>query len=164
MSLGLLPSSLLREYTRPTMSLKLQFSALSMGASVDQQTGALSVFELIEEVRTPQLPIQIPSVVISLGLLKTEPSDFTGKIFMHLITPDQKQQLIGNAELRIPIDQKRMKAVFRFGGFPVQNYGLHRFVLSWLNSQNQKVGEALLDFDVIQVAAQPGMENPPVAH
>lgn len=139
------------------MSLKLQFASLSVGAAVDQQTGSLSVFELIEEVRTPQLPIQLPSAVISLGLLKTDPQEFTGKIFMHLITPDQKQQPIGNADLKMPGDQRRMKAVFRFGGFPVQQFGNHRFVLSWLNSSGAKIGEALLDFEVIQVAAPPGM-------
>ena len=44
-----------------------------------------------------------------------------------------------------------MRAVFRFGGFPIAAFGSHRFVVSWLNPSGVKTGEALLDFDVVQV-------------
>lgn len=133
------------------MALKLHFASLSLGASVDQQTGNLSVFEILEEVRTPTLPVHLQQLVISLSLEKKEQAAFTGKIFIHLITPDGKQNLLGNGDMSVPVEQKRMKAVFRFGGFPVMNWGQHRFVLSWMNDKNQKIGEALLDFDAVQV-------------
>jgi len=133
------------------MSLKLQFAALSMGASVDQQTGSLSVFDVVEELRVPQLPVQLQSLVISISLEKTVPRDFSGKLMIHLLLPDGKQQMVGNGELRVPSEQRRMKAVFRYGGFPVQAWGKHRFVVSWLDDANKKIGEAILDFDVIQV-------------
>jgi hypothetical protein len=150
------------------MSLKLQFAALSMGASVDQQTGNLSVFDVIDELRVPQLPVQLQSLVISLALEKTIPGEFHGKLMIHLLLPDGKQQVIGNGELHVPPEQRRMKAVFRYGGFPVVSWGRHRFVVSWLDNANKKVGEAILDFDVVQVqqAAQ-GVtpeEKPPVSH
>jgi hypothetical protein len=45
-----------------------------------------------------------------------------------------------------------MKALFRFGGFPINQFGAQRFVLSWLNESAAKIGEAILDFDVIQAA------------
>ena len=48
--------------------------------------------------------------------------------------------MIGNGELKVPPDQKRLKAVFRLGGFPILNYGSHRFVLSWMNGAGQKEG------------------------
>lgn len=151
------------------MSLKLQFAALSMGASVDQQTGSLSVFDVVEELRVPQLPIQLQSLVISISLEKTIPGDFSGKLMIHLLLPDGKQQMVGNGDLRVPAEQRRMKAVFRYGGFPVHAWGKHRFVISWLDQANKKVGEAILDFDAIQVqqAAQgvaPDGQNPSVAH
>lgn len=133
------------------MSLKLHFASLSLGASVDQQTGNLSVFDLVEEVRVPQVPVHLQSIVISLSLEKTQPAEFTGKILIHLLTPDQKQQLLGSGDVRVPVEQKRMKAVFRFGGFPVMMFGQHRFVLSWVDTSGKKVGEAILDFDVVQV-------------
>lgn len=133
------------------MTLKLHYASLSLGASVDQQTGNLSVFDILEEVRSPQLPIHIQSLVISLALVKTEPQDFKGKMLIHLFTPDGKQQVIGQGEMNVPAEQKRMKAVFRYNGFPVLAYGPHRFVLSWVNGSNVKVGEAILDFDVTQV-------------
>ena len=131
--------------------LKVHFASLSLGASVDQQTGNMSVFELVEEVRTPQLPIQIQQLVISLSLEKTEPRAFDGKMMIHFLTPDGKQQMIGNGDMQVPAEQKRMRAVFRYPGFPVMAYGNHRFVLSWLDKSNSKVAEAILDFEVIQV-------------
>jgi hypothetical protein len=131
--------------------LKLHFASLSLGASVDQQTGNLSVFDILEEVRTPQIPIHIQSLVISLALEKTETRAFNGKMLIHLLTPDGKQSVVGTGEMNIPIEQKRMKAVFRYGGFPVVMYGAHRFVLSWIDQNNAKIGEAILDFDCVQV-------------
>ena len=146
------------------MSIKVQFASLSLSASVDQQTGSLSVFDVLEEIRTPQLPIQIQSLVIAVALEKTDPQAFNGKVMIHLLTPDGKQQMIGNGEMQIPTEQKRMKAVFRYGGFPVGAYGRHRFVLSWLDQANKKVGEAILDFDAIQAQQQGAEGAAPVAH
>lgn len=133
------------------MSLKHRFASLSLGASVDQQTGNLSVFDLVEEIRSPQVPMQLQALVIALVLERKEPGDFTGKILIHLFTPDGKQAMVGSGELRMPPEQKKMRAVFRFGGFPISAFGPHRFVLSWLNNTGAKVGEAILDFEVIQV-------------
>jgi hypothetical protein len=133
------------------MAMKLHFASLSLGASVDQQTGNLSVFDVVDEVRTPQLPIQIQQLVISLSLEKTTPGAASGKMFIHVITPDRKQALVGSGEMAVPPEQRRMKAVFRLGGFPISQFGPHRFVLSWLNAQGTKEGEAILDFDAIQV-------------
>ncbi len=150
------------------MSLKLHFCSLSLGASVDQQTGNLSVFDLVEEIRTPQVPIHIQSLVISLALEKREATAFDGKIFIHLFTPDGKQALVGNGEMAVPAEQRRMRAVFRFGGFPITQFGKHRFVLSWVDGQGAKIGEAILDFDAIQVTqVAQGMapdEKPSVSH
>jgi hypothetical protein len=152
------------------MALKLHFASLSLGASVDQQTGSLSVFDLVEEIRAPQLPIHLQSLVISLSLEKTNAEPVSGKVLIHLLTPDGKQNMLGQGELNVPSEQKRMKAVFRFGGFPVYHFGAHRFVVSWVNDKGVKQGEALLDFEAIQVTqvAQgvgpaPG-DKPPLAH
>lgn len=150
------------------MALKLHFASLSLGAAVDQQTGNMSVFELVEELRTPQVPIHLQSLVISLSLVNTQSDDFHGKIFIHVLTPDGKQALVGNGDLQCPAEQKRMRAVFRFGGFPIVQFGEHRFVVSWLDQKGVKVGESLLDFDVVQVTqVAQGVapaDKPPMAH
>lgn len=150
------------------MNLKLHFASLSIGASVDQQTGNLSVFDVVDEIRIPQLPITMQAMVIALSLTKSQPESFSGKLFIHLLTPDGRQQMIGNGEIHVPAEQRRMKAVFRLGGFPLAHFGMHRFVVSWLNESGAKVGEALLDFDVIQVTqvAQgvPPQDKPPISH
>ena len=132
------------------MSLKNRFASLSLGASVDQQTGNLSVFDLVEEIRTHQVPLHLQSLVIALVLERKEPGDFNGKILIHLLTPDGRQAMVGSGELKVPAEQRKMRAVFRFGGFPVSAFGPHRFVLSWVNGAGTKIGEAILDFDVIQ--------------
>lgn len=106
---------------------------------------------MVEEVRTPQLPIHMQALVISLSLEKTHDAAVSGKMLIHFITPDQQQNLMGSGEMQIPPEQKRMKAVFRFGNFPIQQFGRHRFVVSWVNESQVKEGEAILDFDVIQV-------------
>lgn len=150
------------------MTLKIHFVSLSVGASVDQQTGNLSVFDILEEVRTPQVPIHLQSLVISLALEKLELGEFNGKMLIHLLTPDGKQQAIGTGDMKIPQEQKRMKAVFRFGGFPISSFGAHRFVLSCVNHLGNKIAEAILNFDVVQVTqiAQgvAPTEKPPLAH
>ena len=150
------------------MSLKIQFASLSFGAAVDQQTGNLSVFDVLEELRTPQLPVHLQSLVIALALQKQDAGEFTGKMLIHFLTPDGQQQLVGSGDMRIPTEQKRMKAVFRFGGFPVNSLGAHRFVVSCMGNSGTKVAEALLDFDVIQVAqVAQGVaptDKPPLAH
>lgn len=151
------------------MALKLHFASLSLGASVDQQTGNLSVFDVVEEIRTPQVPIHLQSLTIALALEKTEPVPFAGKVFIHLLTPDGKQSMVGSGDLKVPVEQKRMKAVFRFGGFPLQTFGAHRLVVSWLNQAGTKEGEAILDFEVLQVTqvaqgVSPSSGKPPIAH
>lgn len=150
------------------MTMKLSFAALSLSASVDQQTGSLSVFDVVDEVRTAQVPIHIQTLVITICLEKRIPAAYDGKVFIHILTPDGKQSMIGNGELKVPTEQKRLKAVFRLGGFPVMQFGAHRFVLSWVNGSGQKEGEAVLDFDVLQVAEGTGNKPigniPPTAH
>ena len=134
------------------MGIKFHFVSISLGASVDQQTGNMSVFDVLEEVRAPQLPVHLQSLVISMILDKKDQSDFKGKMMIHLILPDSSQQMVGAGDMQIPAEQKRMKAVFRFGGFPIPQFGSYRFVLSCLSEGGNKVAEALLDFDAIQVS------------
>ena len=57
-----------------------------MGASVDQQTGNLSIFDLVEEIRAPEIPMQLPGLVISLALEKETPAAFDGKIWIIGVT------------------------------------------------------------------------------
>ena len=150
------------------MNLKIQFASLSLGASVDQPTGSLSLFDILEEVRTPQVPLHLQSLVISLVVEKLESREFKGQMIIHLLMPNGQQQRVGVGEMKIPTEQKRMKAVFRFGGFPLSAFGGHRFVLSCLNESGAKIAESLLDFEVVQVAQvaqgiEPG-EKPSVSH
>ncbi len=150
------------------MALKLHFASLSLGASVDQQTGGLSVFDVVDEIRTPQLPVHLQSLVISLVLDNAREEEMQGKVLIHLLTPDGKQNLLGQGELSVPREQRRLKAVFRFGGLPLTLFGSHRFVVSWVSGSGQKQGEAILDFEVSQVmqVAQgvPPAEKPPLSH
>jgi hypothetical protein len=142
-------------------NLKCAFSSLSLSASVDQQTGSLSVFDVVDEIRAPQLPIHVQMLVLTLVWEKPAGlGHFDGRIFIHILTPDEKQALIGNGELKIPSDQKRVKALFRLAGFPLLQFGAHRFVVSWVNAAGVKEGEKLIDFEVIQSAEAPSANAP----
>lgn len=132
------------------MAVKIHFSSLSFGASVDQQTGNLSVFDLVEEIRTPQIPIQLPSLVLSLAMENTQRIEFKGQVLIHIIAPGEAPAKIGSGDLRVPSERKRVKAVFRFSGFPLANFGEYRVVVSVLDTSQQKVGESILDFEVIK--------------
>lgn len=136
-------------------TLKCAFSSLSLSASVDQQTGSLSVFDVVDEIRAPQIPVHVQALVLSFVWEKLAPSQFDGRVFIHILTPDGKQALIGNGDLKVPSEQKRVKAIFRLGGFPLLAFGAHRFVISWVNAAGQKEGEELLDFDVLQATQPP---------
>jgi len=136
--------------------LKCVFSSLSLSASVDQQTGSLSVFDVVDEVRAPQVPIHVQMMVLTLVWEKPAGNGhFDGRIFIHILTPDSKQALIGNGELKVPSDQRRVKALFRLGGFPLLQFGSHRFVVSWVNAAGVKEGETLVDFEVVKVGEAP---------
>jgi hypothetical protein len=106
--------------------------------------------------------------VISLILEKTEPGEFNGKVMIHLLMPDGVQQMVGSGDMKVPTEQKTMKAVFRFGGFPVSKFGQQRFVISCLNQSGVKIAESILDFEVIQVTqVAQGVaptDKPPLAH
>jgi hypothetical protein len=139
------------------MTLRIQFTTLALGASIDQQTGALSIFEILDEVRAAQLPIQMGQMVLAISLEKLVRHAVRGKIFIHLITPDEKQVMIGNGDLEVPENQRRLKAVFRLAGFPFSQTGRHRFVISWVNSEGQKESEGIIDLEVLtQPAEIPG--------
>lgn len=146
-----------------TSNLKCAFSSLSLSASVDQQTGSLSVFDVVDEIRAPQVPIHVQMLVLTLVWEKPkDQGHFDGRVFIHILTPDGKQAMIGNGDLKIPADQRRVKAIFRLGGFPLLAFGSHRFVVSWVNAAGAKEGENLLDFEVVQVAegGAPGAGGP----
>lgn len=135
--------------------IKVSLITLSLGASIDQQTSSMSIFDIIDDIRIPKIPVQLSSLVITLSLEKVDPKEFSGRMLIHFLTPDGNQHKVGNGEMRIPAQQKRMKAAFRFSHFPIQAFGSHRFVLSWIDEQNIKVGEAILDFQVIQTIEKP---------
>jgi len=160
------------------MSLRLHFASLSFGAAVDQQTGSLSVFDVIEEIRTPTVPINLQSMVLAATVEKTTPEAFMGKVNIQIFTPDGKSATVGQGDVQIPAEQKRMRALFRFGGFPLHQFGQHRFLLTWIQNDpmagakgaGNKIGETILDFDVLQVnqsgQVQPPTsgEKPPITH
>jgi hypothetical protein len=110
--------------------------------------------------------------VIALAFEKQIAGATQGKLFIHVIGPDQNQVLVGQGDLGVPADQKRVRAVFRFSSFPLQTFGRYRFVISWTNEAMVKEGEALLDFDVSQstqvaqgvAPPKTGGNKPPLAH
>ena len=146
------------------MELRLNFASLSVGAAVDQQTGNLSIFEVVEEIRTPVVPIHLQSLVISLAFELSQPYAFEGYVDIHIKKPDGFSDAIGKGELKIPPDKKRIKVVFRFGAFPISAFGRHLFELVWSDAAGNEMGRGDIPFEVVkvvQVAQGVAPSNPP---
>ena len=136
--------------------LKFSFNVLSVGASIDSQTGNLSVFDFIDEVRTPQLPILLQSLIINVGIQKLEPNrPFAGQILIHQVAPDGTSGVLAKGDLKISEDQQKMKIVFRFNGMQINQFGNYKFVVSILDQNNNKFLESISELDCVKIYQPP---------
>ncbi len=142
--------------------IALRFAGLSLGAAVDHQTSNLSLFDVLDEIRTAQIPCTLQTLVASFILEKQEAVDFNGKLLIQLVPPQQPALALGSGEIRMTADQRKMKAVFRFGSFPIHHSGTHRLVMACRPSVDQPTHpntqpllEVSLSFDVLLLSQNP---------
>ena len=136
------------------MSVKIQFAALSAGASVDQQTGRLSVFDVVEELKVPDLPLRVPNLVISLIAGKTTSKEIKGSMKVLLKDPSGRVRELGTNPIGFPENRKRLKAVFRFSGFPVEEAGVHILTVDYQGAAGKSLAKTEIEFSVLHVAGE----------
>ncbi|MBN21857.1 MAG: hypothetical protein CL678_11305 [Bdellovibrionaceae bacterium] len=133
------------------MSVTLEFACLSLGVAVDQQTGSLSVFDVLEEMRAPQVPFQIPTLVISMIFLNHTGQKREGSFDMEVLDSEGNRIKIGQGQLSFPPSRKRMKAVLRMGAFPIHHFGEQKLFVKWQGEGVGFSGEQEFGFEAIQM-------------
>lgn len=128
------------------------FSVLSLSASVDSQTGSLSIFDQVDEIFSKSFPARLQSLVISFGLSTQNDDEKSGKILIHAITPSGQPTKIGEGKFSFSEKKENFKGCIRVNDILFEKEGKHRFVVSVLNSKNEKIAEVISDLNVKQIA------------
>lgn len=109
--------------------MKVLLFAVSEGASVDQETNALSVFNIIEEITSVGLPLILPKAVITLVVEQDEAGieEVKGSIIIknnerdvHMLSADFQFRGAPRARLRVTISglpvHESGELIFRYVG------------------------------------------------
>jgi hypothetical protein len=123
------------------------FSVLSLSAAVDSQTGSMSIFDQIDEIYAKSYPAKLQSLVISFGLTSQKEEEKSGKIMIHAVTPDGQAAKIGDGPYNFSKNKETFKGCIRVNDILFEKEGKYRFVVSVLNTKNEKVGEVVLDLN-----------------
>jgi hypothetical protein len=128
--------------------VKVSLCMLSLGSSLDKQSGSLSIFDVLEEIRVDKMPITIYNLSLSVGLKKLENKRFDGKLFVHVLSPEGESHTVGSSEISMGENTMTKRSVVKFTNFPISKFGKTRFVISVLNSSNEKISEGISDIEV----------------
>jgi len=138
------------------MKLSIPLATLSQGASVDQQTGRLSIFEVIEEIPVVSLPTYIPNAVIALILDKELADQSNIRFEIYHDAPGADSVQVASTPFKLPPDKRRIKLLFRFSGIPIQSLGSHKLRIELIDDNETKLVKSNLGIEVFQ--------TPQVAH
>jgi hypothetical protein len=131
--------------------IKVSFNILSIGSAIDNQSANLSIFEIIEEVRTEMVPCHLPLMSINVGIQKLEPKPFSCSFMIHLVAPDGTSFTIGQGSCHIPPNQQRLKMVVKFNGLVFKQFGTHKIVVSFLDQNKNKFLESISELECVQL-------------
>ena len=110
---------------------RLEYYLVSEDVSVDQSTGRLSIFNVLDDVEFDEFPAVIPKlVIVACWIAEQEEID------EHLDCQAQIQFEMPGGEpgksfnANFTVDQKRQKILYRIGFVPIQQSGIVRISLS----------------------------------
>jgi hypothetical protein len=101
---------------------------VSKGASVDNATNQISIFEIIEDitVQAPALPISIPVNIV--GIVRREPTEVGEVVSNFQIRINSPSKLIQTENVRVVIQAVHTRTRIRFiTGFAVAEPGMYKF-------------------------------------
>jgi hypothetical protein len=104
---------------------RLEFFVVSQGVSVDKFTNQLSLFNVLEQVVTPDFPFPLPfAVAVSLWMKEEgdESRDFQCMLRVNL--PNGKEHEFTS---NFTFSARRHRVIQRFQGFPIDEPGVLRF-------------------------------------
>ena len=111
--------------------IKLNYTTIATGASIDNSTGNVTLFNLIEEIRIPKdrMPVAIPELAFVGSFTRLDPSISQMKFKLEYLQPQGKTLPINESATVFQGD--RMRVVIRLNGMPIDHFGRHKLRLIW---------------------------------
>jgi hypothetical protein len=132
---------------------RLEFFVVSEGVSVDQLTNQLSLFSVLEEVRSPDFPFVLPSAAaVSLWMKEAGDDDRDFQCLLRVTLTDGSQREFTS---NFRFSARRHRVILKIQGFPLNEPGVLRFEML-LNGEYAASHEV----DVLRVNSS---ELPPTA-
>ena len=113
--------------------MKLVFAVLAQSVSLDQMTGRLSLFNLVEGIQAPRFPTVLGELVF-VAVLRREAADQNR--FDATLTVRIGQTTIGLANIAVDFqDKQNTRLIGNFQGLPVLTAGTLEFSLAIPNNE-----------------------------
>ena len=106
---------------------RLDYFVVAQGISVDQSTNSLSIFNVLEELRSPGFPILIPMLsAISVWIPEAEDDGRDFQCILRVTLPGEESRDIAH---NFVIGRTRHRLIQRLQGVPIQRAGEIRMQL-----------------------------------
>ena len=104
---------------------RLELFVVSEGVSVDQLTNQLSLFSVLEEVRSPDFPFVLPSAAaVSLWMKEAGDNDRDFQCMLRVtLTDGSQREFTSNFRFRA----RRHRVILKIQGLPLNEPGMLRF-------------------------------------
>jgi hypothetical protein len=104
---------------------RLELFVVSEGVSLDQLTNQLSLFSVLEEVRSPDFPFVLPSAAaVSLWMKEAGDDDRDFQCMLRVtLTDGSQREFTSNFRFRA----RRHRVILKIQGFPLNEPGMLRF-------------------------------------
>ena len=104
---------------------RLELFVVSEGVSVDQLTNQLSLFSVLEEVRSPDFPFVLPSAAaVSLWMKEAGDNDRDFQCMLRVtLTDGSRREFTSNFRFRA----RRHRVILKIQGLPLNEPGMLRF-------------------------------------
>jgi len=139
-------------------ALRLKWAVICRGVSVDQKSGLISIFNIIEEIclrSKNDLPSKLTIPVDMNLVVNFELNDITPlsifNPFMKVVILNPKEEKLGEREIRINFDNnkdKHLRVIIGFDNFNIVEYGRYEFVIYVKDEDGldyEKIGSTSID-------------------
>ncbi len=117
------------------------WSVLCQRSIVDPQSNNVSIIDVFEALEVdinpvpnikaqdnPEFNIPIQYQVVSLWA-RTDAKTAEGQVRITLVSPDGKEKILVDSELKFPSDKRRMRSINQIQELPVNQNGVYHFII-----------------------------------
>lgn len=132
----------------------MEFFIIAEEVSVDQQTNRLSLFNVLEQVASPNFPVRLLSALaVSLWMAEEGDDNCEFQCMLHIILPNG-DKLNVPSNFTFPAHARRHRVLQRIQGIPLDGPGVLRFEI-FLNGEYQAS-------HVVDIEMMPAADLPPI--